>query len=390
MGVNAKFKDIVKISTYDVVKMKAIAVVWAAWYLFRQLLKNLWTSSAKATSATDGNPPGCLTDASFGQHSYIKIKGVKLHYVDAGPKSKPLLILLHGFPDCWISWRYQIPELAGHFRVVALDLKGFGDSDKPESTYNYQITNIIEEICEFVSILGYRRCTLIGHDIGALIGWFIVHTNPDIVDKFVSISAPHPDFYWDTIPSSYKINSRWVEFCQLPFLPEKSAMDEDLKLLNLLHSHLGKSVEDQSILAAYRYSFSRRDWIGALNYFRVLPFWRLRRKEVYQVAALLIVGNKDNAVQMESIIKSCDYFEKFAIKIVNDAGHYPHQEKALEINQILKNYLIGNRAQPIEKKVQSNGLVNRMFGAVSSTVFDAVQKTTNGITSRALNIGQNT
>ena len=94
------------------------------------------------------------------------------------------------------------------FRVVALDLKGFGDSDKPLARRSYKLELLLEELTIFISSLGITRCSIIGHDLGALFGWYLVHLNPDLVSKFVAISCPHPNVYWDDIPKSSRFNQK--------------------------------------------------------------------------------------------------------------------------------------------------------------------------------------
>ncbi|KAK9502244.1 hypothetical protein O3M35_011050 [Rhynocoris fuscipes] len=379
---------IINISTFELISLKLYSFIWGILFLIKRLVKHIWAADFKEKP---GNPPNCLIDNSFGQHSYVKIKGVKFHYVENGEKRNPLVVLLHGFPDCWITWHHQIPVLAKHFRVIALDMKGFGDSDKPGSTNSYDIYRLTMEFNYFIASLGYRRCIIIGHDIGALFGWFLVHMYPDSVDKFIALSAPHPNLYWSTLPSSCQFNLRWVQFCQLPQLPEIKALDEDLVILNKAYPHLGKK-GDEKFLDAYKYTFARKeDWTGAINYFRTFPHWRLNTSEKYQVSSLLIVGNKDKSVLIESIVQSTDYVEKFSLKVINNAGHFPHQEQPEEVNKVLLNYLIGNPSPtPNREKVANSGLVNRMFGAVTNTVkygnnmIDVVHKTTNGLTARAL------
>ena len=96
---------------------------------------------------------------------------MKFHYVEAGTKDMPLIIFLHGFPECWLSWHSQILSLSLYFHVVCLDLKGFGDSDKPLFRNEYQIDRILSELNQFIAVVkGSESCTLIGHDIGAVIG----------------------------------------------------------------------------------------------------------------------------------------------------------------------------------------------------------------------------
>lgn len=316
------------------------------------------------------------------------MQDTKLHYVESGCKDQPLVLLLHGFPDCWLSWRYQIPELSKNFRVVAVDLKGFGDSDKPSWRKLYRIKIIVSEMEQLIHALGVTKCIVIGHDLGATIGWFLCHKSPELITKFVAISCPHPNVYWQYLNDNFSFNSKWVLMTQLPYLPEIDALKEDLSIINRTYPHLTKNVDD---LEAYKYTFSRKeDWTGPINYYRNLPFCRINeRNEQNTVHTLLVIGNKDPAIQMEGIIKSTDYCEKFLVKIVDGTGHFPHQQNPELCNTILMKFLITKDLRGTIERQPSKGLMNRMFGAVSSTVkygnsvLDTVHKTTNGIVSNA-------
>ena len=92
--------------------------------------------------------------------------------------------------------------------MVALDLKGFGDSDKPMWRSNYRVDKLLCELRELISALGATSCTIIGHDLGALLGWYLTHQCPDMVKKFVAISCPHPNVYWDDLPRASTFNAR--------------------------------------------------------------------------------------------------------------------------------------------------------------------------------------
>jgi epoxide hydrolase 4 len=102
------------------------------------------------------------------KHAYIVSNGVKLHYVTQG--EGPLLLFLHGFPEFWYSWRHQIPEFAQDYHVVALDLRGYNNSDKPHDPGSYTLEELVLDIEGVVQGLGYERCFLVGHDWGGVVG----------------------------------------------------------------------------------------------------------------------------------------------------------------------------------------------------------------------------
>lgn len=310
--------------------------------------------------------------------------------MESGNKNNPLLLLLHGFPDCWISWRNQIPILAEHFHVIALDLKGFGDSDKPKSRRSYHIEKLLDEINQFIFALGEKSCILIGHDLGALVGWYLVHLYPDLVNKFVAVSCTHPNLYLENLTNSSVINMFWLNFVQWPNLPEMEIMKDDLRIINKCYKHLQNEKDKESIIEAYKFTFSQADdWIGPLNYYRKLPFNRIEtNNNQIIVPTLLITGNQDQDVKLEGIVKSTDFCEKFVMKIVEGAGHFPHQENPDLFNRLLLKYLLVRPSKPNSADINlAKGIMDRMFGAVSSTVkygnsmLDVVQKRTTSYTS---------
>nr|CAI5825693.1 unnamed protein product [Callosobruchus analis] len=389
------------ISVFEKYRIYLLSVVFGVWVVLKRFLKWIWNPKALNSMQLRDNPPACLVDSSFGQHKYVKLKGVKFHYVESGQKEQPLILLLHGFPDCWLSWRYQIPVLAQHFRVVALDLKGFGDSDKPIWRSSYKIEVILEELQQLINALGVTKCTVIGHDLGALIGWFLVHQCPGLVTKFFPVSCPHPNAYWQNITTTP--NYQWLNFAQLPYLPEVDALKEDVRIIEEYHKHLPQK---DTYLEAYKYSFSRQeDWTGPINYYRHLPFLKINEEcDKIEAKVVLITGNRDKLVKLEGIVRSTEYCDRFYMKIIEGCEHFPHQENPDAFNKVLLKYLLTksvSRSESIEKS-PSKRLMQGLLGAVSSTVkygnsvIDNVQKKTNGMVGSiptmglSLNYNQNT
>lgn len=386
-----KTDNIVSISYFDFLKIHCLSFLWGLWILLKELFRKvLRQSTASDLKDQRRKQPECLRE-DFGQHLYVKLQYTKLHYVECGSKDKPVVLLLHGFPDCWISWRHQVPALSRHFRVISLDLKGFGESDKPSSRRSYRVAVLLGELRELIHSLGVTSCAVVGHDLGALLGWYLVHLCPQLVDKFVAISCPHPNFYWAHLPDSHWFNTNWVHYSQLPHLPEKDAMRNDLNIINQYYQHLsGKNLKEVAFLDAYKYYFSRmEDWTGAINYYRNLPFTRVGTTDdsVVMVPCLLILGNQDASVRLESVVRSTEYLGQFQLKIVDSAGHFPHQERPEDVNNLLLSFLITKPNPAEEVRENSPGLINRMFGAVSSSVKfgnHVLQRTASSITPRAL------
>jgi pimeloyl-ACP methyl ester carboxylesterase len=122
-------------------------------------------------------------------HRMIETNGIRLHVAEQG--DGPLVILCHGFPECWYSWRHQLPALANAgFRAVAPDLRGYGQSDGPQAAENYTILDDIGDIVGLVDALGAREAVIAGHDIGAAIAWQTALLRPDIFRAVIALSPP--------------------------------------------------------------------------------------------------------------------------------------------------------------------------------------------------------
>ncbi|WP_066907731.1 alpha/beta fold hydrolase [Millisia brevis] len=127
------------------------------------------------------------------RHRDVRANGIKLHVVEAGPDDPdaPLIILLHGFADFWATWRLQLPLLgAAGMRAVAVDLRGYGDSDKPPRGYDGWTG--AGDVAGLIRSLGYSDATVVGHADGGLAAWATAILHPRVVRSLVLISAPHP------------------------------------------------------------------------------------------------------------------------------------------------------------------------------------------------------
>ncbi|MCY4024936.1 MAG: alpha/beta hydrolase, partial [Acidobacteria bacterium] len=123
------------------------------------------------------------------EHRTIEANHIKLHIAEAG--DGPLVVLCHGFPECWYSWRHQIPALAdAGFRVVVPDQRGYGTSDAPEEVAAYTILHLTGDIVALVKALGEDRAVVVGHDWGSPVAWALAQMRPDVFRAVASLSVP--------------------------------------------------------------------------------------------------------------------------------------------------------------------------------------------------------
>ncbi|PKI69994.1 hypothetical protein CRG98_009597 [Punica granatum] len=125
-------------------------------------------------------------------HHRIKTNGIYIHVAELGEPGAPLVLLLHGFPETWYSWRHQMRYLADQgYRVVAPDMRGYGDSDSPLSPESYTVFHLAGDVLGLLDHFGEQQAFIVGHDWGAVAGWFLSLFKPDRVKGLVALSAPY-------------------------------------------------------------------------------------------------------------------------------------------------------------------------------------------------------
>jgi pimeloyl-ACP methyl ester carboxylesterase len=154
---------------------------------------------------------------------YADLGEVRLHYVEAG--EGPLVVLLHGFPEFWFSWRFQIPALAAAgFRVVAPDMRGYNLSSRPRGARAYDTDRLAADVRDLIRERGAERAFVAGHDWGAGAAWIAAMNHPEVVERLAILNVPHPRRMLQGLRTPRQLAKSWyILFFQLPWLPELSA-----------------------------------------------------------------------------------------------------------------------------------------------------------------------
>lgn len=277
-------------------------------------------------------------------HAYINTNGVKLHYVTQG--EGPLMLMLHGFPEFWYSWRHLIPEFAKDFKVVALDLRGYNDSDKPQAQSAYAMDELVKDVAGVIQGLGYQECILVGHDWGGAIAWNFAYAHPDMVEKLIVLNLPHPAKFAEGLRTPQQLlRSTYIFLFQLPWLPELllQALDYEAIAKAIQGTAVNKSAFTQADLDAYKDAAAKRGALTAmLNYYRNIvqllttkTSWR-----VLEVPTLLIWGENDVALGKELTYGTAAYVRDLQIKYIANSGHWVQQEQPELVTQYMQEFLL--------------------------------------------------
>ena len=280
------------------------------------------------------------------QFDYAQIGGVKLHYATAGDGEK-LVILLHGFPEFWYSWRHQIRALSDDYTVVAPDLRGYNLSDKPAEISDYEIDKLVDDTIGLIRHFGFEQAAIVGHDWGASIAWATAQKHPEAVWKLCAMQVP-PMAIWKKNQTFKQFLASWyMFFFQIPSLPEWLLSRGDFAILanSLKNGTVEKGVFTAKDIAEFKKAWSESNALtSALNYYRANILKRLFGKqsadEKIKVPTLFIYGEKDSAVLPETVAGIGEIVDApFSEIRIPDAAHWVQQEAAEIVNDSLREFL---------------------------------------------------
>ncbi|GLV58321.1 hydrolase [Dictyobacter sp. S3.2.2.5] len=279
------------------------------------------------------------------QHHDIMTNTIRMHYVTQG--EGPLIVLLHGFPEFWYSWRLQVPFLADlGYSVVAPDLRGYNDSDKPTS--GYDIPTLLLDIVGLIKGLGYEKAIIIGHDWGGVLAWSFAIAYPEMTEKLVVLNAPHPGAMQRELRTLKQLRKSWYIFAfQLPWLPEYIMGRNHAELIGRMFQQTAvkKEAFPPEVIAHYREAMSKpRALTSSINYYRSLA----RRPQnlvdrriagVINMPTLLIWGEQDVALDITLTEALDQWVTNLQVKRIRDSGHWVQQEQPELVNRFLREFL---------------------------------------------------
>ena len=315
-------------------------------------------------------------------HRSLEVNGIRMHVAEQG--SGPLVVLCHGFPESWYSWRHQLAALAAAgFRAIAPDMRGYGRTERPERVDQYTLFHLVGDIVGLVDAFGTEPAVVVGHDWGAPVAWHAALMRPDRFRGVVGLSVPFRP-RGSTRPTAAMPQDDERVFYQLYFQDEGVAereleADVDRTLRRLLYStsgdvprrapvdadagmiprgagFLARMVTPEALpawlteadLAYYVAEFERTGFRGGLNWYRnidrnwelLAPYARAR----IHVPALYMAGDRDLVVAFrgaDQLLRSLkDVIPGLrATRMLAGCGHWTQQERALEVNEALIAFL---------------------------------------------------
>lgn len=279
------------------------------------------------------------------KHSFTNTNGIRMHYVEAGAGTP--MVLLHGFPEFWYSWRYQIPDLAKYFHVVAPDMRGYNETDKPEGVENYKMSLLTADVLGLLRALGHEKAVIVGHDWGGAVAWSFATDYPQATERLIVMNCPHPAVFRQHILGGNlrQMQRSWyIFFFQLPEIPEALFSANNYALLRkaAYATAAKKGTFSEGDLNAYIEAMSKPGALtAAINYYRNLFRGDLPGSSAtISSPTLLIWGEEDIYLGKELTEGMQDYFSsRFDIKYIPRCGHWVQQEEPEPVNRYIKEFL---------------------------------------------------
>ncbi|XYI03850.1 alpha/beta fold hydrolase [Sorangium sp. So ce1128] len=287
-------------------------------------------------------------DESKLSHRFTERGGVRLHYVEAG--EGPLVVLLHGFPELWYSWRHQIPALVeAGYRVIAPDMRGYNLSDKPAGVAAYAIDELTADVAALIQQAAgaERAAAVVGHDWGAGVAWAFAMRYPALLERLAILNGPHPARLLAGFRTARQLRKSWyMFFFQLPKLPELLAQRNDYALFRASVQEDPRrpgAVTDED-LARYLEAWSRPGALTAtINYYRAL-FRPSSLRDVgkpprIDTPVLVIWGEHDRYLGAELATPDPELVPNARVARIPDASHFVHYDRPERVNQLLLEFL---------------------------------------------------
>lgn len=272
------------------------------------------------------------------------INGVRLHWVESG--EGPLVVLLHGFPEFWYSWRHQISALAeAGYRVIAPDMRGYNLSEKPKGVRSYHIEKLVADVIGLIDEAGASRCALVGHDWGGVIAWQVAIRHPERIEKLTIMNAPHPIVFseklwtWAQFKKSFYVLQFQLPIAEWFIRRNGFALLDEMLQKDPVHKE-AFSAEDRRL---YIEALGQPGALtAALGYYRSAfrSSWSHRpKREVLEVPTQVIWGEQDPYLGLSLLEGLERWVRHLRVDRVSDASHWVQCDAPERVNTYLLDFL---------------------------------------------------
>lgn len=283
--------------------------------------------------------------SSYGDHRFLTTNNIQLHYVSKGQGK--LMLMLHGFPEFWYSWRHQITEFSQNYHTVAVDLRGYNESDKPTQLAAYAMSELIADIKGIIEALGYQDCILVAHDWGGAIAWEFAYAHPQMVERLIVMNMPHPAKFLAGLRTLQQLVKSWYIFAfQIPWLPEFFLQLNNYQAIadTFKNMAVNKNAFSKADLIAYRHAAAKPGALTAMiNYYRCifqsLFTSRNPNRQMLDIPTLTIWGEADTALGKELTFGTEAYVKDWQIKYIPNCSHWVQQEQPELVNSYMHDFL---------------------------------------------------
>ena len=268
------------------------------------------------------------------KHGFADSDGVKIHYASLG--QGPLVVMIHGFPDFWYSWRHQMNALSGDYRVVAIDQRGYNRSDKPKGQANYDLGLLVDDVKAVVEHLEAEQAVIVGHDWGGFVAWGFATKYPDMTDQLIICNLPHPRGLARerALSNEQKRNSAYARRFQQPGAHRM-----------LSAQGLARRIQDPKVRLRYIEAFERSDFEAMLHYYKQNygePPYLEDTSPVVKVKppVLMFHGLNDQALMSGALNDTWKWLEKdLTLITIPGVGHWVQEEAAEQVSGMMKAWL---------------------------------------------------
>ncbi|HEY2895072.1 MAG TPA: alpha/beta hydrolase [Pirellulales bacterium] len=286
-----------------------------------------------------------MLDESAIRSSVIEANGIRLHVVEAGDPAGQPVFLLHGLPEFWRGWRFQIgPLAAAGLRLIVPDQRGYNLSDKPKGLANYDFSLVTGDVLGLADRLGLSSFSVVGHDWGAAVGWWLATRWPDRISRLAVLAAPHPALWREAMLNDpvQRKRSRYVKFIQIPWLPEfMMRLGRFAGLVGAIKQTRRAEAFPPEEIERYREAWAQPGALTAmLNWYRALPRAQMPPADQCRVRVpTLILWGRAEAFAVpwlaDASLKLCD---QGRLEVL-DATHWIQYDEAERVNQMLIEFL---------------------------------------------------